>query len=264
LTTKLDHFWAVKPQWRLNPMNEAAYVEVTVIMLKIALLTCGQPIKPHLEEDIFRRTNMLLQTGHVSLGERSRGTIKPTFHEECCALLVRAVSIRALYTTTATRQMDQLQELIMSVIQYDVDIACGVLDHMSVIWNSKTSQAEDLAKLVDIYLGAYSATSSNNIRTSALRNLADVFEYLFLFGWLKRTEITSNKFRVFGFPFLMKGCPDLSNAEIRITGSLLAIDFFHHEEQGSLEEIAERIQAWGSMLSDNGRSENVSMISLLK
>jgi len=245
-------------------MNEAAYVEVTVIMLKIALLTCGQPIKPHSEEDIFRRTSMLLQTGHVSLREReSIGTIKPTFHKECCALLVRAVSIRALYTTMTTRQIGQLQELIMSVIQYDVDIACDVLDHMQVVWNSRTIQAEDLAKLVDIYLGAYSATSSNNIRTSALRNLADVLECLFQLGWLKQTEVKSNKFRVFGFSFLMKGCPDLSNAEIRITGSLLAIDFFHHAERGSLEEIAERIQAWGSMLSDNGRSENVSMISLL-
>jgi len=207
---------------------------------------------------------MLLKAGHVSSEEReSARTIKPTFPNEYSALLVRAVSIRALYIAETARQMDQLQELIISVIQYDEGIACDVLDHMSVRWNVTSSQAEDLARLVDIYIGAYSKTLSNDIRTIALRNLADILEHLFQFSWLQRTEITSNKFRDFGLSFLMRGSPDLSNAEIRISGSLLALDFLHHIQHGSLEDIAEQTQAWGSMLSDNGGSRNVSIVSAL-
>jgi hypothetical protein len=246
----------------LNPMNEAAFIEVAVIMLRIAHVTYNRPVTTYSEEDILRRASLLLQNGHVSLNEReSVRTIKPTFHEECSALLVRVLSIRALYTAAKTGHIDQLQELIISVMEYDVDIACDVLDHIAVVWNVKISQAEDLAKLVDICIAAYSTTPSSNIRNVALRNLADILEHSFQFDWLEWTEITSNKFRGFGLSLLMRGSPDLSNAEIRITGSLLALDFLNHIQQGSLEGIAEQIQAWGSMLSDNGRSENVSMIS---
>jgi hypothetical protein len=264
LTRTLDHFWATKPYWRLNPITEAAYVEVTVIMLRIAHLTCSRPITTYSQEDIFRRAIKILQTGHISSEEReSARTIEPTFPGKCPALLVRAVAIRALYIAAKMSQMDRLRQLIISAIQYDIDIACDVLDHMSVVWNAKTSQAENLVGLVDIYMGAYSITLSNNIRAIALRNLADILEHLFQFSWLKRTEITSNKFCDFGSSFLTRGSPDLSNAEIRISGSLLALDLHHHIQQGSLEGIAEQIQAWGSMLSDNGRSENVSVISSL-
>jgi hypothetical protein len=243
-------------------MNEAAYVEVTLIMLRIAHLTCSRPMTTYSEEDIFRKGSLMLQTGHLSLEEReSARIIKPTFHEECSTLHVRAVSIHALHTAAATQQLGQLQELIISVIQYDIDIACDVLDHIAVVWNVKNCQAEDLAKLVDIHIGAYSATSSNSIRTAALRNLADILERLFQLGWLEQTDVTSNKFHDFGLSFFMRGSPDLLNAEIRISGSLLALDMLYHIQQGSLEDIAEQIQVWGSMLSDNGRSENVSIIS---
>lgn len=245
-------------------MSEATYIEVTVIMLRIVHLTYSRPMTTSLEEDISKRACLLLRIGHVSPEERELPrTIKPIFHEECSALLVRAVCIRALYTAAKTQQMEQLQEFIISAIQYDVDIACDALDHMSVVWNVKDSQVEDLTKLVDIYIGAYSATSSNNIRTVALRNLADILEHLFQFSGWKRTNITSNKLRNFGLSFLPRGSPDLSNAEIRISGSFVALEFLHHIPQGFVDDIAEQIQAWGHMLSDNGKSENVSIISSL-
>jgi hypothetical protein len=264
LTPKLEQFWAVKHHWRLNPTIEAAYVGVAVIMLRIAHLTFSRPLTTHSEEDIFNRASALLQAERVSSEEsESAAIIKPTFPERSSALLVRATSIRALYTAAITWQNGRLEELIISAIKYDVDIACDVLGQMSVVWNVKDSQAEDLGKLVDIYIGAYSATSSNNIRTIALRNVADILEHIFQFGWLKRTDITSNKFCGFGLSFLMRGSPDLSNAEIRITGSLLALEFLHHTQQGRLEGIAEQIQAWGHMLSENGKSENVRILSSL-
>jgi hypothetical protein len=243
-------------------MNQAAYVEVTVIMLKIAHLTGGRLLAKLLDVAIFKTDGVLVQDAHVSSGETESVRLnKPTLTENCSSLLVRAVTIREVYTAATTGQIDQLQELIISAIQYDVDIACDTLDHMSIVWDVMDSGVEDLAKLVDIYIGAYSATSSNSIRTIALRNLADILECLFQSSWLKRTSITSNKFHNFGLSLLRRGSPDLSNAEIRMTGSLLALDFLHYTAQDSFSEIAERLKDWGDMLTDSGKSENVSTSS---
>lgn len=262
LTPKLDHFWTTRAHWVLNTINEAAYVEVGVIVLKIAHFAGSRAVTTYLKERIFERAGALFQTEHVPSEEiKSARTKQHAFTENSSVLLVRAVAIRALYTAATTGQIGPFQELITAAIQYDVDIACDILDHMSVVWDVKNSEAEDLAKLADIYIGAYSATLSNSIRTIALRKLADILEHLFQSGWLKRTDIMSKKFHDFGLSSLRRGSPDLSNIEIRMTGSLMALDFLHHIAQNNFGEIAERIQDWGDMLSDSGKSENVSILS---
>src|SRR5450432_1419841 len=96
---KLDHFRATKPYWRLNAMNQAAYVEVTVIMLKISHLTGGSLLAELSDVAIFKTDGVLVQDAHVSSGEtESLRLNKPTLTENCSSLLVRAVTIREVYT----------------------------------------------------------------------------------------------------------------------------------------------------------------------
>jgi hypothetical protein len=244
-----------------NPINEAAYVEIRVIMLKIAHRT-KRKLKTAFSEEALQRAIILLQTGQTSLGGKDpRAATQPLFSEESSILLVRAVAIHALYSTATMFQMDQLYKLIESAISYDIDIACDILDHISIIWNVKDNQAGDLAKALEIYISAYSATESNRIRTVALRNIADTLEQLFQSGSPWRAYVSCQNFRHFGLSLCMKGTPDLSNAEIRITGSLLALDFLYHNQQNSVNEVAGRIQEWGIMLSDHGSCGNVSICS---
>ncbi len=243
-------------------MNEAAYVEVSVIMLKIAHLTGISPIATRLEY-IIKRDTLLSQARNISPEDReSERSIPPTLTKNCCALLKRAKAIRALYIAAITGHMDQLHELVTSAIRYDIDVACDALEHMSVVWDVGESDEQDLAKLLDIYIGAHSATSSSSIRTIALRNLADILEHFFQSDWLQRTNIKSSKFPNFELSLLSKGNPDLTNAEIRITGSLLALDFLHYTQQDSFVEIGVQIQAWSDILSGNSKSENVSICCL--
>jgi hypothetical protein len=258
LAPKLHHFCTVKSPWWLNPINEATYVEVTIIMLKIAYLTGSSPITTYTEY-IIKSNSVLLQSGNVSSEDRkSARSMQPTF-PECSALFKRAMATRELYIAATTGHIDQLQELITSAIIYDLDIACDALEHIPIVWNVRESKVEDLIKLIDIYVRAHSATSSDSIRTIVLRNLADILEYLSQSGWLNRTNITSTKFRDFELSLLRRGSPELTNAEIRISGSLLSLDFLRHTPQDSFNEIAERIQAWADMLSENSKSENVSI-----
>lgn len=247
----------------LNSINEAAYIEVGVILQKIAHFAGSTAATIRSEELLFERVGALLQDEHFPLGEKKLArNEQPIFPGKTSILLFRAVAIRGLYAATKTGQVGQLQRLITSTVRYDVDVACDLLEHMSVVWNIGNSKAEDIASLVDMYIGVYSATSSNIIRTIALRNLADILEYLLQSGSLKRAEIMSTRFHDFGLFLLGKGCPDLSNAEIRMTGSLLALDFIRHAAQDYHSELAQHIQAWGDMLSDKGKSENVRILSL--
>jgi hypothetical protein len=259
LNSKIDRFWSTRPHWMLNAINKAAFVEVGVIMLKIMHLTGSRAIGTYREGNILERFNAIFRAENVLFEEQELAiTTQPALTERSSVLLIRAANIRALYTGN----MNELQKLIMSAIQCDVDIACYTLDHIPIVWDLKKSMAEDLLRLVDIYIGAYIATLSNSIRNIALRNLADILEHLFQSGLLHRTDIAFRKFQDFGLFPLARGSPDLSNAEIRVTGSLLALDFFSNITQGSIDKVVERIQDWGNLLIDSGKSENVRIWSL--
>ena len=240
-------------------MNEAAYVNVILVTMKIARLPGSKPIITH-SDDALERFSALLQAGHFSSrnGE-SIGIIQSNFTENSSTLLVRAVAIRAVNTAATTGQIDRLQEFITSLIRYDIDIVCDALEQVLVVWNIRESKAEHLEKLVYLYCEVYSATSSNTVQRVALRNLADTLEHLLESDWLERPNLSSDKLYDFGLSLQRRGSPDLSNAEVRLTGSLLALDFHHHKSLESFKHISERIKAWGNMIRDNGDSDNVSI-----
>lgn len=268
--TKLKQFWAAKVQWESNHMVEAAYEEVAVTLLRIVHFANSRAMEPTkriqpnlrlelLAGDIFVRTGQLLQLKDVSVRDgASAGNLDPTFSKAGFTLLVKAVTIRALYTAAINGQMDQVQELVISTIQYDIDIACNTLDHMPIVWNVQETPTKFLANLARIYFSVYSATTSSHVRSNALKNLADVLERLSQLSELTLINIPADKSHDIHLSLITKGSPDLSNTEIRATGSLLAIKFIQQKRRGGLTEVAKQIVEWGYMLKDNSQSDVVS------
>lgn len=235
----------------------AAYYEVDAEILKTALSLRNA--------DVYRAFVLESTTGLASAeAYECCENLTTTCAKSVCngdsgssALLRNSVSRRAIYVAALTGQAEIL-EMVTNVGKRDTDTLLAALEFMPHAWRTATT-VQALKGHCEVYITAVASSESSDVRSVALTNLADVVDRIFSFEkpilWL--TDKLS------GLGSLLhshSGNPQLSNAEIRISGSILLYEYL--QEQDEPEPLKQRLEAWGVMISAAGNASNVRNLSL--
>lgn len=195
------------------------------------------------------------------------------------ALAWNAVVRRSLFTTALRDDTLGLQNVASFAAALDTDIALAAMEAVSDAWGSHTS-ADILFELVKAYMRAIEITQSPEVRAAAITNLAEVVDKLFgridsiSAEWrhssgptnilqhpsLDLIEIVQSEITGIG-ALLQHGrtTPSLSNAEIRISGSILICEYVSQKHfHPAFDMYKSRMEAWGKLLIEAGNAINVS------
>lgn len=194
------------------------------------------------------------------------------------ALACSAVVRRAAFTSALREDTLSLQNVISFAAALDTDVALAAIEVISDAWGSRTS-AGTLFGLINAYMGAIGITQSPEVRAVAIFDLAEVVDQLFgridsthtergqSGGAPKMTQHPSLdlnemiRTEIKGLGALLQDStrtPSLSNAEIRISGSLLVCEYVSQKHfNRALDSYKPRIEAWGKLLVGAGNANNV-------
>lgn len=194
------------------------------------------------------------------------------------ALACKTVVRRAVFTAALRDDTLGLQNVISFAAALDTDVALEAIEVIPQAWGSHTS-ADTLFGLIKAYMGAIEMTQSPEVRSVAIVNLAEVVDQLFgrvdpsnaepgqNSGGTKLTqhpsldlnEMVRGEIKGLG-ALLQDGSktPSLSNAEIRISGSLLVCEYVSQKHfNRALNTYKQRMESWGKLLSGAGNASNV-------
>ena len=198
---------------------------------------------------------------------------------ENTALACNAVVRRSIFTAALREDTLGLQNVISFVTALHTDITIAALESVPDAWAYVTS-VDSLFGLIKAYMSAIKKTKSSEVRAVAVFNLAGVLDQIF--GRVESTNVergqNSDPARLTQHPSLnllemVRGeikdletllqdgarTPSLSNAEIRITGSVLVCEYvFQKHSNRALNTCKPRMEAWGKLLVAAGNSNNVS------
>jgi hypothetical protein len=171
------------------------------------------------------------------------------------ALLRTAMVRRAIYTTAIRDDSAGLRGILKFVAETSTDITLAALECIPQAWNPTLFEGA-LSELSEAYLVVVENSLSPEVRAIATTNLADALDR----GFCMNDEIHREavyKLRALG-PHLSDGLgsPNLSNAEIRVSGWIL-LQWLLPTSTPTPAWLAERMQAWGSMLSSAGHANKV-------
>jgi hypothetical protein len=264
LSTKLSGYYSL---WQICPISEAAYEDIMTILLKFLHLFIGNsstfsgPEIPALKR-ILLTSNVIEKASTAIRQKNSSSTGGPleSISDSTpligLALLRKSLAFRALYAVTIEGEISELELLVEAAAKYDADTARAIIDHLPLVWNIHFETVEVLVGILELYVVAYTSTTSNEIRSAALQNLPDALEQLLKLRGLSAIG-SNNKFQGLFSLIIEKENPGLLSAEIRITGSLLVLDTTLARRQNWVGNAVERIEEWGYMLLAVGRADNV-------
>jgi hypothetical protein len=276
LASRLDQFWNVDYRCRKSCEIEAAYEELNATILKVIYLNTNVRQQATLKsksfnpgallsaESAFEKADQIMQPKALDKKKYDEtGIIERLAPPNSSALFARAVGLRALYAAALNNQTDQLLQVVFSAIQYyDIDVLQTLLNQIPLTWNVDEVSIEALTDLRNIYVQVLRRTWPSHIRSTALRGLADVVDRFLAFDEAKTADAFKELTKYISWFSSMSGSPDLSNVEIRATGTVLALEFTSRKPHG-FDGMYGRIQAWGSMLMASMQADNVSKSSLL-
>jgi hypothetical protein len=194
------------------------------------------------------------------------------------ALACNAVVRRAVLTAALREDTLGLQNVISFAAALDTNVALAAVEVIPDAWSSYAS-ADTLFGLVKTYMGAIEMTKSPDVRSAAIVNLAEIVDQLFgridsstaergqNGGNAKMTQYPSLDLNemirgeIKGLGALLQDAtktPSLSNAEIRISGSLLVCEYVSQKHfNRALNTYKPRMEAWGKLLAGAGNASNV-------
>jgi hypothetical protein len=176
------------------------------------------------------------------------------------AILRKAAGLHLLHNASFTGHLDGIRKDLAFFAQNDVDTTLTVLNQLPLQWMTQDPSTEMLYNLKDMYLEVLAVSGSSEVRSIAVRDLAAVMEQLTVLNPIS-AALPFNNYGTACVSFLLRGGPDLSNAELQITGILLLHESFSLSEKGSMQAFNQHMNAWGTMLSDAGRAENVRFLT---
>ncbi|KAL3417418.1 hypothetical protein PVAG01_11418 [Phlyctema vagabunda] len=178
--------------------------------------------------------------------------------------LLRIAVARRIVSLAALANDTHVAEVSLRASTSDTDTMLILLDSIPTAFRGKSS-AHVLQGLCEIYASALQSSTSTEVRSVVLQDLAEI---------LDDVSRTSDQVPAWtpgelgNLGALLQGSrdsPQLSNASIRISGSILLLDFLklrkpsHHLEDPKTEEwtaLETRFEAWGEMLSAAGDPMN--------
>ncbi|KAI2469215.1 putative death-receptor fusion protein-domain-containing protein [Annulohypoxylon bovei var. microspora] len=149
-----------------------------------------------------------------------------------------------------TKGGDTLTQVLTASLRGDINVACSILENISTLGPSQSDKAQ--GNLVDAYIQVCSETTAPEPRTIALENLAELLDRIIRDTSRERLNHlppnkTIKKLWIDLHGKLMN--PSLSDAIIRISGSLLAI-ILPQAEGEAWDGLGPWIRSWGAMMSD--------------
>jgi hypothetical protein len=193
-------------------------------------------------------------------------------------LACNAVVGRAAFTAALREDTLGLQNVISFAAALDTDVALAAIDVIPDAWESHTS-ADALFGLTKAYMGAIEISQSPEVRSAAIGKLAEVVDQLFgrIDSSKEESRHNSGPAEMTQHPSLdlnemirseIKGLgallqdgtktPALSNAEIRISGSLLVCEYVSQKHfNRALNTYNQRMESWGKLLVEAGNASNV-------
>ncbi|KAG0647573.1 tRNA (cytidine(32)-2 -O)-methyltransferase non-catalytic subunit TRM732 [Hyphodiscus hymeniophilus] len=186
------------------------------------------------------------------------------------ALACNAILHRSVFSSALREDTLCLQNVIAFATTLDIDVVLAAVEVIPDTWGNHTSVGT-LLGLIKTYMGAIEATKSPEVRATAIFNLAEVVDRMLgridlknfksnqnsqLARELHHTSLDLNEMvqnEIQGLGTLLQNgmkTPSLSNAEIRISGSLL--NLFNR----AFDTFQSRMEAWGKLLGVAGASTN--------
>lgn len=263
----------------------AAYLEVSNSIARIFLSSRNSDASSSLSSLASVRDHLFLHDAYEEFLDlmKTYPTLTASIGGAECsvntALACNAVVRRSVFTAALRGDTLGLQNVISFAAALDTDVALAAIDVVSDAWGNHTS-ADTLFGLVKAYMGAVEMTQSPEVRAFAITNLAEVVDKLFgridsvsakrsqnggpakipQHPSLDLNEMVRNEIKGLG-DFLQEGTktPSLSNAEIRISGSLLVCEYVSQKHfNRALDTYKLRMEAWGKLLIGAGNAINVS------
>lgn len=172
------------------------------------------------------------------------------------ALLDLHASLKVVYDTTASGDMNELIVGFLRMLHTDINTASRMLEMIPETWKSVENTTVRSALCDGLYLKACAVSSAPEIRTQALANLGSLMDDMLSRGDLEELPTSATLDRLWGQ--LQKGDinPALSCAIIETSGTIMAV--FVSRDSDSIPDMEQRLRSWGDMLSECLDVDNVS------
>ncbi|KAH7329221.1 putative death-receptor fusion protein-domain-containing protein [Stachybotrys elegans] len=165
------------------------------------------------------------------------------------ALLKIQRTINAIFSATMSEEPVQQLEPLLAQTGMGADTLATALESIPKLWNVTSTSEDILTALCGLYIKLCLQTGFIEAQVIAIQNLAEILDHLLEKGSLSNLSPSSLVDLWMGLP-LRPVNPALSNATIRLSGSMLAV-------LGQLNAITpEGIESWGAMMASAGRDDN--------
>lgn len=210
-------------------------LEVKNVILEILLLAQRQSVTGY--EDV--EEEMILSCAEIA-DDVNGCRFLPT------VLQVRAKSIQSLLIAALYGKPDSAVAVVEALSRQDIDTASYCLELIPRIWPLATISQSDLTQVCTLLDSAIRSATAPQIQSIAFDVLADVLDHNpTLRNIMNLSSYTTVRYRT----------PDLSNAEIRLSGHGLS----RRDDTESLETYDRRLMEWGHVLRLAGKATSVSL-----
>lgn len=237
----------------------AAYIEVVTVVMKIAVKTLSlhsdDPLAQAIRSLVPDQAEKILESP-ISCSETSSFD-----HDRYLSLFRRALGLQVVFKSATLMDVAKLRESIDgSMIERDPDTTYVLLEAIPGIWSALNDNLNVLEALAGFYVAVLLKSTSPQVQSISARNLAAVLDLLTGMGDLEYPTLDTIDQITLAFD-TSQGSPELSNARIRLSGSLLTRQI-KRVGGGVQNEEASRLGVqlleWGQMLTDAGHANNVS------
>ncbi|KAI9731270.1 MAG: hypothetical protein M1818_007895 [Claussenomyces sp. TS43310] len=171
------------------------------------------------------------------------------------ALLRRSLALQTVYLANLSGDLGQLHAVCAKAARKDIDTACALLMQFEYLWGVNGVAAQNIPSMIRMYATILDATQSSDLRSLALQGAAYTLDRL-PDPWEDEHFAAVKQLQRHILPVHGIGGPELSNAEIRISGCILLYCFNIAIQQDSFGDFHEQVKCWGVMLGSAGKSEN--------
>ena len=255
----------------------AAYLEVSNSIAKI-LLSSGNSYTASGRTDRASITDRLFPHDTYKEFLDLMQTVRRTECSVNTALACNAVVRHSAFASALREDTIGLQKAVCFAATLDTDVALAAIEIIPEAWRASTS-TDALFGLTKSYMGAIKMTQCPEVRAAVIFNLAAMIDQLFGGIDSKSTEgQTNGPAKINQYPSLdlnesvrreIEGLgallqhgtktPSLSNAEIRISGSVMVCEYVSQKHfNRAMNTYKLRMEAWGKLLVDSGIASNVS------
>lgn len=184
----------------------------------------------------------------------------PTKNDE--GLLRRSTLLSQSLSHIAARNMQAFSELIMHVSVHDLDATRETLIRLSSLHSwvfAKELSREGWCQLAESYTKLRSLSKAADVKAIATSNLAELLE---VFNWIGPQTLTpltheDHSQLVNWEPSKIAQSPALSDAELRLRGSILAV--WCSEQNAWPDKLQRRVKIWVHMLKHAVHERSVSI-----